>query len=138
MASTFTTPDPTLNGLTLDFTGEGPLTYKYILIIGDDFAREYTLQQDGFDYTGTTIEYWLSTAKPPRTGEIMYNNAKPVTDVVLPVDPTPGSCKFVLDIPDTSTSVFVPGTLYGACRATYPDGTKDTLFRLELKVEAVI
>lgn len=138
MSSTFTTPPPVLNGLTLDFTGEGPLTYKYLGIIGDDFAREYTLQQPDYDYTGTTIEYWLSTAKPPKPGQILYNDTKNVTDVVVPVGTTPGSCKFLIDIPDTTTAIFTVGTLYGACRATYGDGSKDTLFRLEIKVEAVI
>jgi hypothetical protein len=55
----------------------------------------------------------------------------------LPSGTTPGSCKFIIDIPDTITDTFDPGTIYGACRATYGDGSKDTLFKIEMKVEVV-
>jgi hypothetical protein len=48
--TTFTSGDPKIAGNSIDFSGESPVTFRYPVIIGDDFSRQITLNKVGYDF----------------------------------------------------------------------------------------
>lgn len=135
--TTFTASDPKIAGNSIDFSGESPVTFRYPIIIGDDFSRQITLNRVGYDYTDSSIAYWVKNDKPP-LGSVVYTDTVAIYGVVIPVLPTDvGVAKFDIIIPATITATLEKGKLYGATRITYGDNIKRTLFLLELNITPV-
>lgn len=134
---TFTSSDPKIAGNSVDFSGELPVTFRYPIVIGDDFSRQITLNKVGYNYTGSSVEWWIKDEKPP-LGSILYTDTISVYGVVVPVLSTDlGIAKFDITIPASVTSTFNKGKLYGATRVNYGNALKQTLFLLEFNTTVV-